>query len=355
MKNNFYNWQETFSRQVGTNGEFCLVIGARGIGKTFGLRLQCVKDFLKDGSRFCEISRNAAEIPLIMAGYFDKLQAKNFFTEFEFKTEKQAAYIRRIPLDEDSAEEWELIGYFVSLTQFQRDKKRTFANVKRIIFDEAILDRKDKHHRYLANEFSIFANVVNTILREELGQPTKGKIYLLGNSCDLCAPYLFNLGVKKAPEYGYTYFNNKHTLLHYVEATQAAERERNTLVGRMLAGSEEAKIMFNNEFLNAHDEFIEDKTSVAKFVYGIKYRSMKFGVWLDYSQGMFYVNEQIPKNNNNVFTLTKSDATINYNAARKTNERLQVLIDCFYIGAVRYSSPAIREAFLEVLTFFGVY
>lgn len=227
--------------------------------------------------------------------------------------------------------------------------------MKRIIFDEAILDRKDKYHRYLPNEFSIFANVISTILREEPGEPTKGKVYLLGNAADLTAPYLFNLGIKKAPEYGYSYHNEKHTLLHYVEPTSARERELNTLVGRMLAGSEEAKMIFNNEFINAHDEFIEDKTSNAKFIYGIKYRAITFGIWLDYKDGIFYVTDKVPKNEKSIYTLTKNDATIDYIAARKTNAQLQVLIDCFYMGAVRYSSPAIREAFLEVLSFFGIY
>lgn len=351
----YYDWHATLSRQTGTNGEFCIVIGARGIGKTFGLRVQCVRDFMKDGSRFCEVSRNASEIPLVMAGYFDKMLAKGFFEDFEFKTEKQAAYMRRLSLDEDNQDEWEQIGYFVSLTQFQRDKKRTFSDVKRIVFDEAILDRKDKHHRYLPNEFSIFANVVNTVLREEPGEPTKGKVYLLGNACDLTAPYLYNLGIKRAPEYGYSYHNGKHTLLHYVEATDARERERNTLVGRMLAGSDEAKVMFDNEFLNAHDEFIEQKPSNARFVYGIRYRQMSFGIWLDYSSGLFFVTDKVPANEKMVFTLTKNDATIDYIAARKTDAQLRVLVDCFYIGAVRYSSPAVREAFLEVLTYFGVY
>lgn len=350
----FYNWHDTMSRQTGTNGEFCIVVGARGIGKTFGLRKQFVLDWIRDGSRFCEVCRNAAELPFVMQGYFDKLQAKGLFSEYEFKCEKNAAFARRLPFDDDNQNEWDCIGYFVALTQFQRDKKRTFANVKRVVFDEAILDRKDKHHRYLPNEFAIFANMVSTVLREEPGVPTKGKVYLLGNACDLCAPYLFNLGIRKVPPFGFSYHNGKHTLLHYVEAVGAREREAETLVGRMLAGNEEAKTMFDNVFQDANDEFIESKTSNAKFAYGIRFQKMSFGVWLDWSNGLFYVNEKIPNNERNVYTLTKSDATIDYQSARKTNAQLQVLVDCFYMGAVRYSSPAIREAFLNVLTFFGV-
>lgn len=351
----YYEWKKTFSRQTGTNGEFCIIVGARGIGKTFGLRLQCVNDYLKDGNRFCEVVRNASELPFVMQGYFDKLQLKGFFSEYEFKTEKQCAYIRKKPNDDENPDEWELIGYFVSLTQFQRDKKRTFANVKRIIFDEAILDRKDKHHRYLANEFPIFANVVNTVLREELDEPTNGKCYLLGNACDLTSPYIYNLGIRKAPKYGYSFHNDKHTLLHYVEPINAREREANTLVGRMLAGSDEAAMIFDNKFADAHDEFIADKPSNAKFMYGIKFKKAIFGIWFDWSDGIFYVNEKVPANNGNVLTLTKRDATINYTAVRKSNTQLKLLIDCFYMGAVRYSSPATRESFLEVLTFLGVY
>ena len=37
-KQRFYNWADAFSRQTGHQGEICIVVGAKGIGKTFGLQ-----------------------------------------------------------------------------------------------------------------------------------------------------------------------------------------------------------------------------------------------------------------------------------------------------------------------------
>lgn len=37
MAKSFYNWEDTLSRQIGNQGEVCIVVGAKGIGKKFGL------------------------------------------------------------------------------------------------------------------------------------------------------------------------------------------------------------------------------------------------------------------------------------------------------------------------------
>ena len=68
----FYDWNDVFSRQTGNNGEIALITGGKGIGKTFGLRLQCVKDYLKDGSLFVELCRTKVECKAVSLGYFDK-------------------------------------------------------------------------------------------------------------------------------------------------------------------------------------------------------------------------------------------------------------------------------------------
>ena len=70
----FYDWQKTMSYQTGINGEICFVLGAKGIGKTFGLRKICVDRFIKHGELFCEICRTNAERDDVSKGYFDKLQ-----------------------------------------------------------------------------------------------------------------------------------------------------------------------------------------------------------------------------------------------------------------------------------------
>ena len=46
--------------------------------------------------------------------------------------------------------EWHLIGYFGALTEAQAMKKRTYSKVKRILLDEAVIDKRlDRFHNYL--------------------------------------------------------------------------------------------------------------------------------------------------------------------------------------------------------------
>lgn len=354
----YYDWKKTFSYQTGTQGEFCLVLGAKNIGKTFGLRIELLSRFLKTGKQYCEICRTKDEAEDVADGYLDKIFREGFFPGYRYKTVKRKGYIGKVELDEDGNDvvnDWKLFVYFVALTMFQREKKRTYDNVYYFIFDEAVIDRKDKHHRYLANEYSILANLIDTILREDYENPKGAKVFLLGNSCDLLCPYLRGLGVNTLPKFGYSFYRGKQTLLHYVEAFEVEAKMQNTLVGRMLRGSEEARLVFNNEFIDDTDEYIEKRSGNAQFKFGIRYMGVEFGVWLDWKKALFYVENKIPKNHKSqTLALTRADNSIDYNMATRTNESLQILLEAFYLQSVRYDSPATRELFFQMLSYFGV-
>ena len=79
----FYDWAKTLSYDA----DVTMVIGARGIGKTFGLRRQCIRDFLKDGSRFVEITRYNNELSGVSDGYFNRLSELPEFGDYMFKTD----------------------------------------------------------------------------------------------------------------------------------------------------------------------------------------------------------------------------------------------------------------------------
>ena len=352
----YYDWEKTFSYQTGTQGEFCIVSGGKGIGKTFGLRVACIKDYLKRGNRFVEISRTKEERAQVEDGYFSKIQHEGLFGEYVFKVEKNQGFIARKPASEGDSPDWQLLCYFVALTAFQVEKRRTFTGMRTFIFDEAAIDRKDRYHRYLPNEFFILANVLDSVGREQPGESSNFRVFLLMNSCDLACPYLRHLGVNKPPKFGYQFFNGKHTLLHYVEPWDAEDRKANTLVGRMLAGTDEAKMIFDNEFATGSDKDIRKKPSNAVFAYALRFQGMTFAVWVDYDKAYFYICEKVPKDTRKpVFALTKRDDTVDYQAVKRTSEYMRILSDVYYQGGLRYSSPAIKESFLEVLEFLGVH
>lgn len=349
----YYDWQATMSRQTGTNGEICLVLGAKDIGKTFGLRLKCVERFIKHKELFVEICRTNEEMKAVMPGYFDKLQNAGFFSDYVFKTEKGCGYIARKP-PEDERPEWELICYFVALTNFQREKKRTYVKPKRFIFDEAVIDTKDRYHRYLPDEFLILANLLDSVSRQQQNDDYHYYLYILGNAVDLTCPYLRHFGISKLPKFGYSYYKNKTVLLHYVEPWDADDRRTYTLVGRMLEGHDESKVIFDNEFRDDTGREIMRKTSNAKYRFAFKWARMTFAVWIDEKRGLWFVTSKLPKGASNIYTLAKRDSSVDYGVVQKAHPIAKLLCDVYYIGGLRYESPSIREAFFEVLSFLGI-
>lgn len=349
----YYDWQKTMSYQTGTNGEICLVLGAKDIGKTFGLRLKCVERFIKHGELFVEICRTNAERKDVMPGYFDKLQNDGFFSDYVFKTEKACGYIAKRPVD-DERPDWRLICYFVALTNFQREKKRTFVKPKRFIFDEAVIDVKDRHHRYLKDEFLVLANLLDSISRQQPNDDYNYFVYLLGNSVDVTCPYLRHLGINKVPEFGYSFYKGKTVLLHYVEPWDADERKALTLVGRMLAGDEESSIMFDNRFQDTTGNEIMQKTPNARYKYAFKWGKSVFAIWVDMKRGLWFVTSKLPKDAPNVYTLAKRDSSANYQMIEKASPLAKLVSDIYYIGGLRYESAHIRESFFEVLAFIGI-
>lgn len=349
----FYDWDKTMSYQTGTNGEHCLVVGGKDIGKTFGLRVKCIKRFIKAKERFVELCRTNIERDEVAPCYFEKIQAEGFFTDYVFEIRKNVGYIAKAPIG-DEAPEWELLCYFVALTNFQREKKRTFVKPKRFIMDEAVIDSKDRHHRYLPDEFLILANLLDSISRQQPGDDYQYYVYYLANAVDFSCPYLFNFGITKVPEFGYSWFRNKTVLLHYVEPWDADDRKAYTLVGRMLQGHEESKVIFDNEFTDTTGGEIMRKTSNAQYKFAFKWGRMKFGIWVDHKQGLWFVTSKVPKGARNVYSLTKSDSSVKLQVMERTEPLAKLLVEIFKAGSLRYENAHVREGFFEVLGFMGV-
>lgn len=348
----FYDWNKTLSYDA----DVTMVIGARGIGKTFGLRKQCIKDFLRDGSRFVEITRYNNELSGVSDGYFNRLSSLSDFSDYVFRSDARYAYIA----DKDETNkkpEWKLIGYFVSLSSAQRMKKRTFDHVRRLIFDEAILERSDRYHRYLPNEFGTLANLVDTISRERADTKSiRPRVYLLGNACDLANPYFAAYGVGTDLKFGYRWYAGKTFLLHYVDPGEySTEKAAGTVAGRMIANTKTGNVAIRNEFIHPSSEFVKKKPGNAVFSFGIACNGRLYGIWLDERNGYYHVTRKVPNNTGKpIFSLTRQDASINYIAASNLSVTMRYVADMYYHGLLRYEDESLEMEFGEVLEMFGI-
>lgn len=345
----YYDWQRTLSYDA----EVTMVVTARGRGKTYGIRLRAVKDALMHGTPFVEICRYQTELAGMMRGYFDRLQADGHFTDWTFRTQGGEAFATK-DAPETKHKKWIRVGYFVSLSSQQSLKKHTFSNVRRIIFDEVILDSNDKMHRYLPNEFNVFVNLVDTITRQRPGEKTQARVYLLGNSVDLVNPYFRRFGVTSAPKPGYTWYNHKHFLLHYEQDDAWGEaRAEDTMVGHMLIGEEAQRSLFNS--FEIDEQWIDNKTSDAVFTFGLRYAGESFGIWGDFKHDLLYVNRQIPRDAEDVYSLTLSDQTVDFNVLDRSSKRMKAVVNIATRGLIRYSDGACLQMFREILTLYGLH
>lgn len=344
MNKKYYDWQKTLSYDAPVT----MVITARGYGKTYGLRKQCISDYLKNGWRFVEITRYAQELSPLMENYFDRLQKE--FPQHIFKCEKNMAYISIKPSDGDKPQ-WNICGYFVAMTQFQLLKKLTFNRVKRIFMDESVLEKDDSNHRYLKNEWNILTNIVDTVTRERADDTNNPRLYLLGNACDILNPYFEHAGISGNPKCGYSWHLNKSFLLHNLENVEYATEKKRTLAGKMSKGKLE-KIALENTFIADDNEIIGEKTSSSEHLYTLMFENTPLSVWLDMRDGYYYVNVKPPRDMRDTYALTLNEEP-NYMMLKRTSPLCKTLYDAFRMRYIRFDSLQTCGRFRDMLRFCG--
>lgn len=345
----FYDWNKTLSYMAPVT----LVISARGMGKTFGLRWQCLRE-ANQGYKWVEVARHKTELPSLMDGYFTKLCATfpKLAKHWEFKCEGGKGYRRKA----NSKDKWELIVYFVALTEMQSSKKRTFTNVKRIIYDEAILDKIDKLHRYLPNEWELLAGVVDSCTRQNPNDPTMkpAYLYMLGNAVDLVNPVFRHFKINDVPKYGYSWFDSKFLLVHFVRDNEyGAAKEDNTLAGRMLKGTRAGQLAAYNEMELLLDDDISKKPANAKIQFNLICNGSAWGVWYSKSEGYYYVCSKTIDTAPG-YALTLADGSPDLISLKLNRQFLNSFATFIYQGMVKFETQRLKTDFMTALALYGI-
>ena len=344
----YYNWEKVITYDA----SITMVVGARGIGKTYGLRKFCIKnDYIKRGKRYVEIVRYKNQISNFMSNYFAKLSMDDDFKSYEFKTVGNTGYICKEPSKKDK--EWDVLFWCVALTDAQRLKTRTFDNVKRIIFDEFILDTKMRvYYKYLPNEVAILQDVVDTISREtqETKNADKVRIMMLGNALDSLNPYFIKFGLYQSLKKGtIKWFNNKRGVLHYVEVSDEYKEMKENSVAFSLADNDESDMPGNNEFVMLKQtDFIVPKTEQSKCMCMLINNNYSLSLWFDVQNNAMYVCKKQVDNAPRI-ALTIDAANTNNIIAKRSNKIIKLLLDMLYINRLFYDEKSTQLMTLQIL------
>lgn len=344
---NHYNWPKTMSYDA----RIIMVIGGRDYGKTYGLRWACLNQYLnrKSHPRFIEVCRTKELLKTIRGDYLAKVARE--FSGIETRCHGEKLQIRR----DDGP--WQTCGYLVALTGALSVKQGTYIDVGNIVMDEALIDREvNPYAKYLRNEYRILQNIVDSCTREDVSNKERiiPKLYLLGNAVDFTNPYFdaFRVPIRDLHEYGFRWYAGKNVLLHHVEDNeQLALRKTETLAGIMASiTGEDAR---GAEF-HVSNAFVHEKPARAKYLFGIKFESEMYSVWIDWTEGYYFVCDYMPKGDRLVFALTARDNGPNVQLIRCAAPQLQAVAEYYMSGLVFFNSARTREKFLDVLKMLGI-
>jgi len=348
------------------DADITAVVGARGIGKTFGMREQFLRDFHKKGKRFCAITRNQSNIAPLSKGYMDKvLKATENYNlrkwidseNIACQTRGQELWIGHLTIDKKGKqhlEDAQLMGYFVALSNNSYLKEQTFTGVNRVALDEFLLPHSDRYHKYLNDEYSLLANVVDTVTRERPGD-AKPHIYLMANACDLYNPYFAEWGVEQTPRAGLTWHCGHKVLIDNLRAdAYGRAKQLGTVAGRMLAGTDAGELAAMNDFAEDSTSYIEPLPYKCRYAFSLIYRKQFLHAYINYDLGKMWLSWRVAKGQpHRVFALSKRDGSPEYHLGKSASTAVKQLMDVWGRGLLFFEKPAIRERFYMILDDFG--
>lgn len=200
-----------------------IIVGERSNGKTYGVLKWMIEQYWKNGDQFAYIRRWPDDIKTRkMQQLFEAICRNGEITKI---TEGQYNGVKYkygkfylIATDgEDTVERDEAFCYTFSISAMEHDKSIAYPGIKHIMFDEFI-----SRVSYIPDEFSLFMNILSTIIRER----DDIDIWMLGNTVSKECPYFREMGLRHIikQEAGtidtYTYSKNGQEMMIAVEYTK---------------------------------------------------------------------------------------------------------------------------------------
>lgn len=327
-KNVYYN----YDRIISYNALLNILIGSRGIGKTYGASKLVTNAFIKKKREFVYLRRYKTELGKSVKKFFSSLQKENEFPEHNLDVKGYNFYI-----DE------EIAGYAMTLSTAQQLKSSNFPNVYYIIFDEFLIEEGQGH--YLKNEVFSFLGIIETIARTR-----DIKVFMLGNAVSEVNPYFLFFNLTLPYNNDIKLFKDGLILLQYMNSEAYKQAKKETRFGKLVEGTEYEDYAINNKFSDDNKTFIEKKSGQSKFLFSFKYKGSIYGIWIDYNVGKMYVSTDF-LNNGLCFATTTEDHTPNtllYSIA-KNYHCWNLFIQAFKIGNVFYENLKIKNISKEVL------
>jgi hypothetical protein len=278
----------TPNRQLTYNRIFNFAVGVRGGGKTFNSLVHAIEKFLKDGSEFIYLRRRVVDLDDACNGskgsgdLFADIRSKGYFADHELKivADKSGGY--NFYCDD------KVMGYGKALSTSASRRSTSKPNVKRIIYDEFLIDSTaGSTQKYLnsGDEFFMFSNFYETIAR---GRDIP--VIFIGNAFSMVNPYFLALGIRiQDIEDNKIYKGKSWTVVFWKDKEFIAEREK-TQFYQATKGTKFSEHAYGNTFYLDRQDFVKKRSKDSEHQFSLVYLGKTYGVWVDWEKGTYYVS-----------------------------------------------------------------
>lgn len=204
----YYN----FNKILSYNALFNILIGERGVGKTYSAVKFVTKQFIKKGEQFAYIRRYKSDLKNSVSTFFTSVINNKEFPKNTLTSKHDKFYC-----------DGNICGFAMTLSTAQDLKSTNFDGVKNIVFDEFIIDEGQKKY-YLHNEVETFLNLVETLARMR-----DVRIFLLGNAGNIVTnPYFLYFDLSLPYNNDIKTFKDGLILLQYMNNEEYRNEKRKT-------------------------------------------------------------------------------------------------------------------------------
>ena len=312
------------------------IIGARGHGKTYGLKKEFIKAFLKDGSQFIYIRRKTKEI--------ESRKARQGFWPSDLRNEFSDSAELGIAPDNIYTINDETAGYGIVPSQSLDEKSIEYDRVRFALFDEFITMNR-RGSAYLKNEVTTFEELMVTIARFRRVQ-----FFLVANAINFANPYFVKWGMEP-PEPGKEFRLGKNKLLWLPSAKEYEKAMSQTAIGQTLQelDPDYYDYAFKNEFYMENLNFLKARSKYATYVCTFIVDGQSLGVWADFGTDMYYISDTIDPGFPYRLAFTTDDHVTGTQLTKPTNFTVRTLVQHFENGSLFFESQRVKGLFYNFL------
>ena len=335
IKLHYYDYQKIISYNCPVN----VLIGERGVGKSYGIKNYVIKRYLKKKEKFLYIRRYENELKAIFQkDFFEDI--KKVYPDLLLNATNKKFYLNG-----------EVFGYAKRLTEAQDLKSSSFEDITTIVFDEYAIEKNRRY--YLSNEGMIIAGLLDSIIRNR----NNVKVFFLMNAVEgLEFSPLFSFFELNLPyNNDIKLFKNNTILVQYMNNEDFRKERKETLIGRLMAGTLYENYALENKILDKNNDFIEKKSGTSKFSFAFIYNNETFGVWNDFKNGKVYISEDYESQSFNIFALTFKDSRPNIMmiSALSNYTFWKNFLHNIKLGVVYFENQKIKHIVYEIIKLYN--